>query len=771
MKAKGSLNQSRDLKKGNLRSKGTNNSFPSLDVSAIEEKTLEDTISFEIPDLDPIAQKEFQKTKDELVQLIQNEHLQDPKVVLFKDPIYDELKKEEKPKPPAKNQPPVEEKPIDIESTKDSSLFDGNRLKTEIPIYQNSLDQRNVVLESVAAPVYGDPMKEPIPGPRFEEIITKQSHRHFDSKVSKEFSILTPKDAIKEFKVKTLLNKKDSKRPDKKEEPKEEKTLDGRSSYRLEDLIQNQTRWVIPPNSSLTLVVRFFTKVTGSFESNLTFDNTFGLKRFSFHVSAKSDFPQLINNPKNFFTTIKKSRSPTLPESLLYKSYVQSENLFDFGPLLVGKNPTNKQDKVMMSINSTLLKMTNQGPFPCQLEFALRSSIADSNPEYKKDIFQLSHDRVTLTDIQQGQDIRVWAFPDAAQKFRDELIVMIKDNPLPIIIPLQCTGCKPSIDIIEGSSVKFSRILLRQTAKKEIRLRNNGSIPIRYRLKETENLPEEFSISQKEGELKPTEEAVIEVTFKGIRQQKFSSKLILVADDLEEGNTKSEPKEIPIEAEAFDISVDLKFSDNNTENLLDFGSMRVGDFKDQSFIVKNVGLYNVKFCFVIKKKLFKESFRIEPNEVELAPNDSKEILVRCSTNRELKLKTNNNTTDLMMEVLEGKTLEITKVVPLNVSVNAVFSKYSVVPLKSINFGPIQFNENKTRTFEIKNEGLFEFSFSLFDFTNEEFRRELDLEKERDRQNKLEAASTLVPTDPKKGPKKEAKEVKKDIPKKGKGGKG
>ena len=57
----------------------------------------------------------------------------------------------------------------------------------------------------------------------------------------------------------------------------------------------------------------------------------------------------------------------------------------------------------------------------------------------------------------------------------------------------------------------------------------------------------------------------------------------------------------------------------------------------------------------------------------------------------MKLKTNNNTTDINMEVLEGKTLEITKIVPINVAVNSVFSNYSVTPLKNMNFGPVQFN--------------------------------------------------------------------------------
>jgi hydrocephalus-inducing protein len=67
----------------------------------------------------------------------------------------------------------------------------------------------------------------------------------------------------------------------------------------------------------------------------------------------------------------------------------------------------------------------------------------------------------------------------------------------------------------------------------------------------------------------------------------------------------SPPIDIPIEAEAFDISVDLKFPPESSENMLDFGSLRVGDFVDKTFNVKNVGLYKVKISFMMKKKLYK----------------------------------------------------------------------------------------------------------------------------------------------------------------------
>lgn len=69
--------------------------------------------------------------------------------------------------------------------------------------------------------------------------------------------------------------------------------------------------------------------------------------------------------------------------------------------------------------------------------------------------------------------------------------------------------------------------------------------------------------------------------------------------------------------------MDLKFPDGNQDNMLTFGAVRVGDVKDQVFTVKNIGLYQVKLSFVMKKKLFKDSFKIEPGKLDLEPNQEK----------------------------------------------------------------------------------------------------------------------------------------------------
>jgi len=37
---------------------------------------------------------------------------------------------------------------------------------------------------------------------------------------------------------------------------------------------------------------------------------------------------------------------------------------------------------------------------------------------------------------------------------------------------------------------------------------------------------------------------------------------------------------------------------------------------------------------------------------------------------------------------------------------------------------MQFNESKIRSFEIKNEGIFEFNYRIFDYNNEEHKKEV-----------------------------------------------
>ncbi len=56
-----------------------------------------------------------------------------------------------------------------------------------------------------------------------------------------------------------------------------------------------------------------------------------------------------------------------MPECYLSKSFVLSENVFDFGPLLIGKNAEKKNEKEMLLTNSTVIKLLNNGHYPANL--------------------------------------------------------------------------------------------------------------------------------------------------------------------------------------------------------------------------------------------------------------------------------------------------------------------------------------------------------------------------------------------------------------------
>ena len=129
--------------------------------------------------------------------------------------------------------------------------------------------------------------------------------------------------------------------------------------------------------------------------------------------------------------------------------------------MLIGKNPEKKNEPEYRKVNSVTFRIVNSGKFNASLKLALMSSVIDNNPLYKKNIFFLEYESMDIPKDDIPHEIRVWAIPDEAKKFKDEIIVMIKDNPQPLIVPITCTGAKPIVDIIDGEPMKFDRLLLK----------------------------------------------------------------------------------------------------------------------------------------------------------------------------------------------------------------------------------------------------------------------------------------------------------------------
>ena len=55
---------------------------------------------------------------------------------------------------------------------------------------------------------------------------------------------------------------------------------------KYDQLVSGQTRWILPSKKTLLLVVKYFTKVTGQFDTKLEFENFFYNKMQSISVNG-----------------------------------------------------------------------------------------------------------------------------------------------------------------------------------------------------------------------------------------------------------------------------------------------------------------------------------------------------------------------------------------------------------------------------------------------------------------------------------------------------
>ena len=85
--------------------------------------------------------------------------------------------------------------------------------------------------------------------------------------------------------------------------------------------------------------MKFFSKKVGSFDQTLNFEVMGSTKPFALHLTGNCEFPSINQNVKNVFMAHKKHRPHHAPDSYLSKIFVMSEKNFDFGPILVGKDP------------------------------------------------------------------------------------------------------------------------------------------------------------------------------------------------------------------------------------------------------------------------------------------------------------------------------------------------------------------------------------------------------------------------------------------------
>jgi hypothetical protein len=595
------------------------------------------------------------------------------------------------------------------------------------------------------------------------------------------------------------------------EEAEDEKAKKGKKGKEEEAEVDEgppepkSVRWVIQPGEQVHFKVQYNSTQVGRFDSALGFEIVGGSREYTLLCSGMCAVPTINADPRNVFMNRIKGR----PERVLVqKKYIMNKQLFEFGPLLINKDPKlrltdgqiqqltdgkSEADVAAMAIpdhearasaaktNSEVFRISNAGRTDAHVDFSFEvcgAAEADAKSDPLLDtstVYYVDPPSIDLR-VDETASVTVWAFPTQATTIgaplMDSLVCSIEDNPHPVRFPMSCLGAKPELELHgpwedeklrsrmeadsmadddegkaaavakadqwenAGSLIDFDRLLLQRSEDKDVTIMNPSTIPVAWRL----NLEQfegcsEFDVGPTSGHLLPEQDTTITVNFSATEPKEFSPELIIEYSDFEgglEANSERQPIEsvsAAIKAEAYEIKTINIFGAGGEEGegneVLYFGSdadpnggtgygtsLRVGEKCLRQFSVKNLGKYRIRYQFQFKRAHTGELFTIEPMEAEIEPGADQQLDVTFCADHEIEWRPNK---EIRCVIMEAETGEEEDAFFVSATTNTHFSKFRVQPQHGLNFAAIKFNdERKTKTFELRNDGKYEFAFKIND---------------------------------------------------------
>lgn len=511
----------------------------------------------------------------------------------------------------------------------------------------------------------------------------------------------------------------------------------------VEYVFTKKSRWALQPGESVTLQISFTSEYVGVYDELMNFEIVGGTQPVSLLCRSLCAMPKLSKDFRNVY--YKKTKQ--CAAEVANHQYIISRGCFEFGPLLINKFIGQQN---IDPVHCDNFRITNSGEFDLHVDFAFQNqapALNEGDEGYDADapppIFLCDPASMDLA-IDETQDVKVWAFPRETEPVADKLVCAIMDNPTPLVIPVSCIGAKPQAEV-SAEEVVFERIMGGRQETKMISLKNTGLIPFDWQLTDSwaaeygdqaegKGLGNEFVLYPSSGTIEPGAAAVVsieftprlpeeapelweegegdDVTTKQARQ--FEHDLTLQVFDAEQFLGITQELKVNVKAEVYKVTVEATYhgqpEDEEAPVEHNFGLVKVGESEKRSMAITNKGKYQSGFRFKVAKAI-SNLFTITPEEGTLAPageeGDSVSIEFTFLTDREVTLDKN---TEIHLHVFEPMTGEVTEKAAIQVSARSVFSKYKILPGAGVNFGPIIYGTDKTRSVEISNTGEFAYNF-------------------------------------------------------------
>ena len=621
-------------------------------------------------------------------------------------------------------------------------------------MFENCIPQLMLsYLKSVPYPKLPDPEELPIPPDEEVQIIRRPKDRDkrelspnfFLKGIGENYLSLSLEELVDKLKeedkrLEEWNKKKEAEQNDPKAKKKATTKKDAKNQpqeevFIPEEILTDQTRWIIPPNESVKAIVGFFAKEVCSKSQSFLFEiMTYPPVEYKININGQSDYPMMT-------TITTRPRQGAIKLRGLNKTFED-----DFGYVLITKDD-NRVLENYKKTNCKILRFTNNGKYDIHVDFAFLSSMnfeglgfqlpftygqsteqppqmdnSKTVPQKGKKVDPATIDPPTPfilpkneIDIKMGQtaELEVYAFPNRPTEYKDELICLIQDNPIPTRVMLTCKGAEPKVDI-EVDSLDFEKLVVNIPRTKYLKLKNVSEVNCKWYLTGLETLPPVYKIEPTNGVIEKGKESIISITFCSDKQDKFPFQFNLEIEDNLGYGVKMQPRVIKLMAEAFKVSVELVI--DNDSKVIDFGNVKVKEFKSFPFILRNLGIYKIRYKFEIMKKLWQELFKFEPNEGEIEAGKDKNIIaIFMRYPKDINISHQRNASEIKLSIFEGEKGTKNQDINIFVNVASYFSKYIINPPKSINFGSLQYNTSQTRCIEIRNEGKFDFNYEIFEY--------------------------------------------------------
>eukprot|EP00435_Cladocopium_sp_Y103_P027525 s228_g6.t2 len=308
------------------------------------------------------------------------------------------------------------------------------------------------------------------------------------------------------------------------------------------------------------------------------------------------------------------------------------------------------------------------------------------------------------------------------------------------------------------SKVDFGRLMMNIRAEEQkVRIKNESAVAVRWQLlcKDSKSkaqapssdepgeeganpaeqahspaaagLPEEIGVEPREGQLSAHEERgalatmkerEIRFSFKSGHPAQFKNTLQLEARDAEGLTGWHQAANVSVAAESFAVDAVIEPDPSNVP--LDFGTVLVHTSAQRIFEIVNRGRFPVRYELQIRRAL-REFLQIDkPKDSlgctdELQPGERRAITVTCTPGRVFEAASEGIAVQIF-DQLSGESVDH-RIPPMRVTLTAVYNTFQVTPPRGLNFGPVEKGETQTRTFTIRNNGIFAFNWCLFDWAD------------------------------------------------------